>query len=106
MQEHAFALLTIMMYAGSNGKDALKEAMRSRSSQVLAKIMSYIENATYKCEHASGENASECLSLLVSFDEIQSTIRSDTNMLRYIVSFGGYMQGQGSMAKFYIVQTL
>ena len=39
--------------------------------------MSYIENATYKCERPSGENACECLSLIVDNPEIHKLIVSD-----------------------------
>ena len=70
MQEQAFALLTIIMYAGNSGKNELKLAIKSRSCQILGQVITFIENATYKCEHASGENTSECLSLLVQFEEV------------------------------------
>jgi hypothetical protein len=81
MQEHAFGLLTIMMYSK---RENLRDAVRSKGKLVLERIMSYIENATYKCERASGENASECLSLLVGFDEVATAIRQDTATLRRI----------------------
>ena len=67
--------------------------------------MGYIENATYKCERPSGENASECLSLIVESPEILKMIVSDQEgiMLQRIVSFGDYMQAKNSMAKLYII---
>jgi len=40
----------------------------------LQTIMRYIENATYKCEKASGENASECLSYVVELRGVSQAI--------------------------------
>jgi hypothetical protein len=55
--------------------------------------MSYVENATYKCERASGENASECLSLLVDLNEVRKAIVNEPECvtLRRITAFGDYM---------------
>lgn len=67
MQESAFALLSSLFYAGQSQK-AIREAVESRVRSILERFMAFVTNATYKCERPSGENASECLSLLVDLD--------------------------------------
>lgn len=83
MQESSFALLTLMLYnintsqATKGPLAGLKEAVVAKSGEILQSILGFIENATYKCEQASGENASECLSVLIDVPAIHALILSD-----------------------------
>jgi hypothetical protein len=58
------------MYSDTTKTRGTYKAIQSRSQAILETIVRYIENSTYKCERASGENASECLSLLVELEDV------------------------------------
>lgn len=70
MQENSFAIISSMLYSNfkPDQKPSLKVIAQSKSVLILQTVVSYIENATYKCERPSGENASECLSLISGLD--------------------------------------
>jgi len=69
--------------------------------KTLVVIKEYILKATYKCERPSGENASECLSVLVDSPIAKKIVFE--NLLFHVVEFGTYMVGKGSLAKVYIL---
>ena len=84
---------------------SLSTAAFAKSPAILQCVLIFIKNATHKCELPSGENVSECLSLIVDRKEIAKHIIFDDEgvILQRIISFGDYMQGKSSLAKMYII---
>ena len=67
-------LFNVNSESASKSLAGLKEALVAQSGEILVKVMGFIEHATNKCEQASGENASECLSLLVDQPAIHARV--------------------------------
>ena len=73
---------------------------------ILQAVIQFVELATYKCERPSGENASECLSILADYTKEAKAAVAQEAVIEKVLAFGIYMTGNGSMAKIYIIQTV